>query len=261
MPSKEIRVSNRGGLGHLEYFLRLRPYENKYPPLDVVFVSIDLERAWIDEQSTEAPPIKEAGIAKLDTQELISATLNRPATKLVTTTQFSTRYSSAEFKDCHDSTEFRECLFAETFLVPQESLAQTIATSLRIQDDNSSDPLCLRNIVLVGHSIKLDLKVLLRLGVDFHKIAPTVAILDTHRITRHLLGPESRSLRVTDPMTAFKLSDVLTELECPFQPHGLHNAGNDAAYTLHALFQGKGAHSHRDGKPVQTSNDSSNGDE
>lgn len=112
MPSKEIRVSSRGGLGHLEYFLRLRPYENKYPSLDVVFVSIDIERAWIDEQSAEAPPIKEVGMAKLDTRELISATSKHPATKLITTTQFSTRHSSAEFKDCHDSTEFREYLFA-----------------------------------------------------------------------------------------------------------------------------------------------------
>jgi hypothetical protein len=85
MPSKEIRVSKRGELGHLEYFLRPRPYENKYPPLDVVFVSIDLERAWIDEQSMKAPPIKEVGIAKPDTRELISATSKRPVAKLITT--------------------------------------------------------------------------------------------------------------------------------------------------------------------------------
>jgi hypothetical protein len=65
---------------------------------------------------------------------------------------------------------FKECLFAERFLVVQESLAQTITNSLRIQDDNSSDPLYLRNIVHVGHSIKLDLKVLLRLGVDFYRL-------------------------------------------------------------------------------------------
>jgi hypothetical protein len=75
-----------------------------------------------------------------------------------------------EFKDCHDSTEFRECLFAETFLVPQESLAHAIANSLRTQDKNSSDPLCLRNIVLVGQSIKLDLKILLYLGADFDRV-------------------------------------------------------------------------------------------
>jgi hypothetical protein len=30
MPSKETRVSNKGGLKHLGDFLRLRPYENKY---------------------------------------------------------------------------------------------------------------------------------------------------------------------------------------------------------------------------------------
>jgi hypothetical protein len=84
-----------------------------------------------------------------------------------------------KLKDCHDSTEFQECLFAETFLVAQESLAQTITNSLRIQDDNSLNPLYLRNIVLVGHSIKLDLKVIPRLGVDFYKITPTVAILDS----------------------------------------------------------------------------------
>jgi hypothetical protein len=54
--------------------------------LDVVFISIDLERAWIDEQSTEAPPIKEVGLAKLDTRELISATSKHPVTKLIRTT-------------------------------------------------------------------------------------------------------------------------------------------------------------------------------
>jgi hypothetical protein len=157
MRDKEIRVSKRGGLGHLEYFLRLRPSEYKYPPLDVVFVSIDLERGWIDEQSTKAPPIKEVGIAKLDTRELITAKSKHPTSKLISTTQFSTRHSSAEFKDGDDSTGFRECLFAETFLVAQENVAQTIANSLRIQDDNSSDPLCFRNIVLVGHLLAGDI--------------------------------------------------------------------------------------------------------
>jgi hypothetical protein len=62
--------------------------------LDVVCVSIDLERARIVEQSTEAPPIKEVGIAELDTQELISATSKHPATKLITTTQFFNKIES-----------------------------------------------------------------------------------------------------------------------------------------------------------------------
>jgi hypothetical protein len=100
---------------------------------------------------------------------------------------------------------FKSAILQKHFSLRKTAFAQTIANSLRIQD-NSSDPICLQNIVLVGHSIKLDLKVLLRLGVDFYKIAPTVAMLDTHRITRHLLGPESSSLRATDPMTDLSLA-------------------------------------------------------
>jgi hypothetical protein len=203
--------------------------------LDVVFVSIDLEHGIIDEQSTQAPSVKEVGIAKLDTRQLAPTILNHPTSKLISTLQFSTTHSSADFKDC-DFTDFRECLFAETYFVSQENLAQTIANSLRIKDDNSLDPLCLRNIVLIGHSIKQDLKVLLRLGVDFYKVAPVVAILDTHGMSRDLLGPESRSLKGASPLTAFTLGNVLQELQCPFKPHELHNACNDAAYTLHAML-------------------------
>lgn len=127
-------------------------------------------------------------------------------------------------------------MFAETYFVSQENLAQTIANSLRIKDDNSLDPLRLQNIVLIGHSIKQDRKVLLLLVVDFYKVAPVLVILDIHGMSRDLLGPESRSLKVASPLTAFALGNVLQELQCPFKPHGLHNAGNDATYTLHAML-------------------------
>lgn len=123
-----------------------------------------------------------------------------------------------------------------TYFVSQENIAQTITHSLCIKDNNSLDPLCLRNIVLVGHSIKQDLKVLLRLGVNFYKVAPTVAILDTHGMSQELLGPKSCSLKGAAPITAFTLGNVLQELKCPFTPHELHNAGNDATYTLHAML-------------------------
>jgi hypothetical protein len=161
--------------------------------------------------------------------------LNHPTSKLTSTLQFSITDSSAGFKDC-DFTDLRECLFAETYFVSQENLAQTIANSLHVKDDNSLDPLCLQNIVLIAHSIKQDLKVLLRLGVDFYKVAPVVAILDTHGMSRDLLGPESRSLKGASPLTAFTLGNVLQELQCPFKPHELHNVGNDATYTLHAML-------------------------
>jgi hypothetical protein len=89
---------------------------------------------------------------------------------------YSTTHSLADFKDC-DFTDFQDCLFVEGNFVSQQNLAQTITNFLGIKGENSLDPLYLWNIVIIGHLIKQDLKVLLRLGVDFYKIAPTLAIL------------------------------------------------------------------------------------
>jgi hypothetical protein len=98
-------------------------------------------------------------------------------------------------------------------------------------------PSVLRTTTLyVGHSIKQELKVLLHLGVDFYKAAPTVAILDTNGMSRELLGPKSRSFKGAAPISAFTLGNVLQDLRCPFKPHELHNAGNDATCTLHAML-------------------------
>jgi hypothetical protein len=119
---KEIRASKRGGLWRLEYLLRLRPGEPQSLPLDVVFVSIDLEGGITDGQSTQAPLVKEVGIAKLDTRDLFPAALKHPTTKLISTVRYSTTHSSADFKDC-DFTDFKECLFAETYSGPQKNLA------------------------------------------------------------------------------------------------------------------------------------------
>ncbi len=37
-------------------------------------------------------------------------------------------------------------------------------------------------------------------------------------------------------MTSFKLSAILTDLQCPYETSELHNAGNDATLTLHAML-------------------------
>ena len=55
-------------------------------------------------------------------------------------------------------------------------------------------------------------------------------------MSRDLLGPESRSLKGACPLTAFTLGNVLQEVRFPSKPHELHNAGNDATYTLHAML-------------------------
>jgi hypothetical protein len=110
-------------------------------------------------------------------------------------------------------------------------LPTTITESLRIKDDTSPDPRTLRNIVIIGHSVKTDLKVLQRLGVNVHEVAPVLAILDTDLVARNLLGAKS-----SPPLTSFRLSAILTYLKCPYELSELHNAGNDATFTLHPIF-------------------------
>jgi hypothetical protein len=57
-----------------------------------------------------------------------------------------------------------------------------------------------------------------------------LAILDTDIMARNLRASFSTSL------TSFKLGFLLKELECPHQSSDLHNSGNDATFTLHAML-------------------------
>jgi len=65
-----------------------------------------------------------------------------------------------------------------------------------------------------------------------YEVAPIRAILDTHLIARNLLGANSPTR-----LTSFKLGALLAELNCPYEDSDLHNAGNDATFTLHAMLK------------------------
>jgi hypothetical protein len=64
-----------------------------------------------------------------------------------------------------------------------------------------------------------------------YEVAPVLAILNSHLVARNLLGANSST-----PMTSFKLTPLLAELKCPHESSELHNAGNDATFTLHAML-------------------------
>lgn len=63
------------------------------------------------------------------------------------------------------------------------------------------------------------------------------AVLDTHRLSKSILGPGSPATKHHLPMQKYALTDVLTELSVAHSRHHLHNAGNDATYTLYALLK------------------------
>jgi hypothetical protein len=227
---RDFGIARAGGLQHAEQVFGLRDIKDFDSFSDIVFVSIDLEVSRQEICKPGAPLVKEFGIATLDTRHLRCLASPFTATKSISTLQFSTSHASKDFLDC-DFTDFKECVFAETFLVSQTDLSTTVTRCLRIQDDTSPDSRALRNIVIIGHSIKTDLKILQRLGINVYEVAPVLAILDTHLVARNLLGANSST-----PMTSFKLRALLAELKCPYESSDLHNAGNDATFTLHGML-------------------------
>jgi hypothetical protein len=68
-----------------------------------------------------------------------------------------------------------------------------------------------------------------------YEIEPVLAILDTHLMARNMFKANSIFLNRAPPMTSFNLGALLAELKCPHETSDLHNAGNDATFTLHAM--------------------------
>ena len=80
-----------------------------------------------------------------------------------------------------------------------------------------------RNVILVGHEIKSDIEYLRTIGYDVTNLSNLLEAVDTISLYK--------AMKHT-PMTP-SLGNILLELE--LTGWHLHNAGNDAAYTLEAL--------------------------
>ncbi|KAG7148203.1 hypothetical protein HYQ46_002931 [Verticillium longisporum] len=156
-----------------------------------------------------------------------------PRKRQIRTHQYSTLNASKDFEDC-DVTDFQECEFAETVRIAAEQVIHVITNAVRIQEhDSTGEKMAgtrnFRKVILVGHSIDGDLAILKRIGFNMYKEKTVAAILDTHTLSRQVLTGE----RATG---GYSLAGVLTALGCPYEPHELHNAGNDATYTLRATL-------------------------
>ncbi|KAI1487120.1 hypothetical protein F5X96DRAFT_651420 [Biscogniauxia mediterranea] len=110
--------------------------------------------------------------------------------------------------------------------------------NLRIQNNlgpYSSTSGQLRGVILIGHSIRGDLKILRLLGIDISTIAPIIAVIDTHTLSRFVLPPYHPNVP-TLPGQDFSLRGVLAQLSCRPPTATFHNAGNDALYSLLAML-------------------------
>lgn len=266
MDEYEIKVAPDGGVEALRQLFRIPMsdgYSSSSPPLpqDAILVSFDLETSGRTSKGQrditkvnrkEVSGVREAGFAILDTRSLFTPSSssssqqqpqqlneaiygNKLSPPLISTKQFSTLHDSKDFEDC-DFTDFKECAFTKTCRIKRERLVDTITSCLQFPGETAWAES--RTIVIVGQSPQRDLEITRKLGVSFSDVSPISTILDTHRLSRSILGPNS-PLVVTGQRSALEkhsLPDILNELGVPYDTQDLHNAGNDATYTLYALI-------------------------
>ncbi len=193
---------SKNGLQLLQQSLGLEPSESRGSD-DIVFVAIDFENLRNLQQDLSQNQDSQVGIAILDTRDLISS----PPRDAISTYNFVTGSPS------YCAATAKKYLFGETITIHQRNILFNL---------DSLVPRT-RNIVLVGHDVVNDLKILQLLHFDLH--TSIVGILDTRKIVSTILALSNISHR---------LSSILSELGCPFQ--NLHVAGNDAYFTLRVLL-------------------------
>ena len=221
---------------NLKLLMRLlRLHENQRRPAGqlsgVLFVSINLEVSGDERHASRweedyEPHIEELGIATLDCKDIFTPQAHADKrTRRITTLQYSTRNSPRDYK----VPKPRECIFAETNRTQQKSVIRALRRSLRVRDTSERPaPGGFRPVVIVGHAISADLRILEGLGLDINSL-PVIAIMDTHALSHQVFSENPRPSHYT-------LSGALTRLGCPHDYRELHNAGNGATYALYAIL-------------------------
>lgn len=106
--------------------------------------------------------------------------------------------------------------------------------NLRIHDEKSKHA-TLRSIVLVGQSIREDLKIVRLLGINIFTVAPILTAINTYLVARYIPPPYGPDKRLQSGQDS-TLRGVLSELGCRPDPVEFHHAGNDAVYSLYAML-------------------------
>ncbi|OJD30347.1 qde-2-interacting protein [Diplodia corticola] len=208
---------------------RLRKYlgidDNTDPPsqstplYDPIFIAVDVE-AW----ERDATKVTEVGIAVVDSRALLST----PATPLDWINQIRTQHIIIKEHQSHVNSRFvRGCpdkfQFGQSKIVALDGMSG-VFKSFFVQPDESapqSGEDSLRNVVLVGHAVAGDIKWMEKLGYPCASMSQLVGLVDTQRLARDLMLPQSLS----------KLAAALGE-----EPQYLHNAGNDAHWTMQSVL-------------------------
>ena len=178
---------------------------------DPILVAIDFENTYEFHKGLTPDSDFQVGLAILDTRDLLRRRQSIPPSKIISSFNFVCGSSEYQRKACQNF------LFGIPLKIQQSDMLTNINSSILQGHDNDDEQ---REIVLVGHAITNELRILSGLGFDFQRVS---ACLDTFKICAQVL-----------PYFALKLGELLDELQCPYKR--LHNGGNDANFTLRSLL-------------------------
>lgn len=136
--------------------------------------------------SSEKLTARQLMFARLDTRDVCSLSPPGNLRSLISPCVFEIKVLPKSKK------EKRPCIFAQTQYRTQDEVPTIISQSLLIRDiPKRPETSYLRNIDLVGHSTRKDLKILHFLDVNIPGIAPILTILETHTQYPDLFAPLS----------------------------------------------------------------------
>jgi hypothetical protein len=246
------------GLYHLMSFLGLRPplfddnWLNRgevYDPVDVlvpvswepqdspIFYSIDVE--WNERNFAQ---LTEIGISILDTLDIRGIPPGVNGENWVKRIK-SAHLRTAEYKNFRNSQFVMGCpdmfFFGESEIVPNDQMGRRTDLFFATPYDGTEDKsrpdlpkhkLGPRNIVLLGHNPDADIKMLAERCTIFNSMD-----LRPQKRIRSLLDTQGLFQSLRKQKNPSKLETILIDLG--LEPQFLHNAGNDARFTLEALIR------------------------
>ncbi|KAL8688136.1 MAG: hypothetical protein Q9224_004965, partial [Gallowayella concinna] len=210
---------------------------------NVVFICVDVEA-----YEKENRPVTEIGISTLDTNDLIGVSLGECGsawmkkirarhfriketahlhnTEFVAgcAERFEPEFGASEWISFKEAPQVIASCFRPPYSRPVESLNGESLTNGDAIANANKEYVEKRQIVLVGHDVRNDIDYLRKIGYDVSTLSNIIEALDTadlYRAWKHHQNPT-------------KLGSILMDLE--MVGWNLHNAGNDAAYTLQALL-------------------------
>lgn len=193
------------------------------PEGEVVFVCVDIE-AW----EKNSKMITEIGVATLDTRDIKGVLPGKNGEYWMAKIR-ARHFRIKEHAHLHNTEYVEGCAdkfdFGKSEFIALNDAPKVIASCFKPPfsgPDQVSDPD--RPIILLGHDTAADVNFMSQLGYDVHNLRNLQEIADTASMWRYLKRePNPRNLGM-----------ILYELE--IAGWNLHNAGNDAVFTLQAMI-------------------------